>query len=144
MKPGQIRPLALGIFRRGSELLVFEGHNSAVGETFYRPLGGAIKFGEYGDQALTREMHEELGAELKNLRYLGLSENIFTYDGQVGHEIVLVYEGEFVDEAIYDRDVMTAHEEDGSPFKVVWKPLVFFEDRQAPLYPDGLLELLVS
>jgi 8-oxo-dGTP pyrophosphatase MutT (NUDIX family) len=144
MKPGQIRPLALGIFKRGTDILVFEGHDPAAGQTFYRPLGGAIKFGEYGHQALAREIQEELGVEIENLRYLGLSENIFTYDRQTGHEIALLYEGQFVDKATYDQDVMAAHEDDGSPIKVVWKPLAFFTSGHAPLYPDGLVDLLVE
>jgi 8-oxo-dGTP pyrophosphatase MutT (NUDIX family) len=144
MKEGQIRPIAIGIFRRDDQILVFEGYDPAKGETFYRPLGGAIEFGEYGHQALAREVREEIDTEIENLRYLGLSENLFTFAGQAGHEIVLIYEGDLVGSAICERDVVMGREDDGSPLKVVWAPLARFERGKAPLYPNGLLELLLA
>lgn len=86
----RIRPLALGMVWRGDELLVFEEHDPAAHETFSRPLGGEIEFGERGDEALRREFREELGVELINVQYRGLVESLFTYKGQPGHEIVMV------------------------------------------------------
>jgi NADH pyrophosphatase NudC (nudix superfamily) len=86
MQPQRIRPLALGIFLHEGKLLVFEGYNAVKDQTFYRPLGGGIEFGEYGVQAFIREIQEEIGAAVVNPRYLGLCENIFTLDGEVGHE----------------------------------------------------------
>jgi 8-oxo-dGTP pyrophosphatase MutT (NUDIX family) len=142
MKPGKIRPLAIGIFRRNDEILVFEGFDPQKGQAFYRPLGGAIEFGEYGHQTLAREVREEIGVEVKDLCYLGISENIFVYGGQQGHEIVLVYEGTLADHGIYERDSFVGHEDDGTSFKVVWKPLEEFRSGKVPLYPNGLLELL--
>lgn len=144
MKPGQIRPIAIGIFRRGDQILVFEGHDPASGEVFYRPLGGAIEFGEYGHQALAREVREEIDAEIENLRYLGLSENLFGFAGQLGHEIVLIYEADLVGSAIREQDATTGKEDDGSPMKVLWVSLEHFRRGEAPLYPDGLLELLLA
>jgi len=144
MKPGKIRALALGVFRKDGQILVYEGFDTVKRETFYRPLGGAIRFGEYGRQALARELREELGVEITNLRYLGLSENIFTCDGQRGHEIVLIYVADVADKTVYERERLIGHEDDGSPIQVVWKPLESFQRREAPLYPDGLLELLLA
>jgi 8-oxo-dGTP pyrophosphatase MutT (NUDIX family) len=144
MIPSKIRPLAIGIFRRNDEILVFEGYDPQKRQVFYRPLGGAIEFGEYGHQALAREMREEIGARVKDLRYLDVRENIFVYDGQLGHEIVLVYEGSLADDAVYNVDSFTGHEDDGTAFKVVWRSLADFRRGEAPLYPDGLLALLDS
>lgn len=144
MLPGQIRPIAIGIFRRDNQILVFEGYDPASDETFYRPLGGAIEFGEYGHQTLAREVREEIEAEVENLRYLGLSENLFGYDGQPGHEIVLIFEGDLVGSTIHEQDVMTGREDDGSPFKVLWVSLSRFQRGEAILYPDGLLDLLLA
>jgi 8-oxo-dGTP pyrophosphatase MutT (NUDIX family) len=146
MKTGKVRPLAICIFRRGDRILAAEGYDSVKGETFYRPLGGRIEFGEYGYQTVARELREEIGAEVKNLRYLGTLENIFIYNGQPGHEIVLVYDGDLVDEALYQCETILGHEagagDDG--FTAVWKTLDFFEQGKAPLYPAGLLELLLK
>jgi 8-oxo-dGTP pyrophosphatase MutT (NUDIX family) len=74
MKPGSIRVLALGIIWRGDELLLMEGYDPAKRQTFYRPLGGGVEFGEPGRDALIREFNEELGAELANICYLGTLE----------------------------------------------------------------------
>jgi 8-oxo-dGTP pyrophosphatase MutT (NUDIX family) len=144
MIPNRIRPLAIGIFRRREEILVFEGHDPQKKQVFYRPLGGAIEFGEYGHQALAREIREELGAEVKDIRYLGMRENVFVYDGKPGHEIVLVYEGTLANSDFYEQDSFTGYEDDGSPMYIVWKPLATFRRGDAPLYPDGLLPMLAA
>jgi ADP-ribose pyrophosphatase YjhB (NUDIX family) len=142
MQPKRIRPLALGIFRHAGRLLVFEGYDAIKRETFYRPLGGGIEFGETGAQALAREIREEIGAEVMNVCYLGLCENIFTYAGETGHEIVLLYEADLADKSLYERDDLQAVEPGGVTFRVLWKPLSDFADDRVPLYPDGLLALL--
>jgi ADP-ribose pyrophosphatase YjhB (NUDIX family) len=141
---GRIRALALCVVRKEGRLLVFEGYDPAKQQTFYRLLGGGIEFGERGHQAAAREMREELDAELIDLRYLGTIENIFTYDGQPGHEIALIFEGTFADATLYARGEMTAHEDDGVTLRVLWKPLRDFGDGRAPLYPEGLLDLLTA
>jgi 8-oxo-dGTP pyrophosphatase MutT (NUDIX family) len=144
MKAGKVRPLAICVFRRGDCILAAEGYDSVKGETFYRPLGGRIEFGEYSHDTVAREVREEIGAAVKNLRYLGTLENVFTYNGQPGHEIVLVYDGELVDEALYGREIVRGHDDDAVDITAVWKPLSFFERGEAPLYPTGLLELLLK
>ncbi len=142
MIAGQVRPQAICLFRKGNSILVAEGHDPVKGETFYRPLGGAIEFGETSQEAIVREVREEIHAELKNLHYLGVVENIFTYKGEKGHEVVLVYGGEFVDKSFYTINPIDGAEDDGTPFKAVWKPLNNFQKGHTPLYPDGLLELI--
>ena len=99
--PERIRALAICIFRRGNDILVIEAVDSVKGETFYRPLGGGIEFGETSAAAAAREVREEVGAEISELRYLGTLENLFIYEGTPGHEIVQVHEGRFVDGAFY-------------------------------------------
>jgi 8-oxo-dGTP pyrophosphatase MutT (NUDIX family) len=141
MQPGHIRPLALAIIWRGDELLVVEFHNEEQG-TFYRPLGGAIEYGERGQEALRREFREELGAELTNVRYLTTLENIFTYRGEIGHEIVLLYESTMSNQALYEQDTLVVHEEDGVQ-TARWVN-VFAPKNDTPLYPNGLPEYLAE
>lgn len=143
MKLDVIRPIAICIFRQNGAIFVFEGYDPTKDQTFYRPLGGAIEFGEPGAETVTRELREEIGAEVTDLRYLSTLENIFTYDGQPGHEIVLVYEGRFADEAWYARDRVEGQEDNGLPFQALWKPLEDFR-QGAILYPTGLLEMLMG
>ncbi|MFQ5918502.1 MAG: hypothetical protein ACE5I4_00485, partial [Thermoplasmata archaeon] len=80
--------------------------------------------------------------EVTNLRYLGALENLFTHEGEFGHEIVLTYEADFVDKAFYEAETVPAQEENGMKFTACWKPLEEFREGKAPLYPDGLLRLL--
>lgn len=143
MTSEKIRPIVIGIFRKGDVILVFEGYDPIKEETFYRPLGGGIDFGEHSRQTLIREIHEELGAEITEVRYLGALENVFTYNGQPGHEIIFVYEAAFVDPAFYELPELTGYEDDDSPFRAIWKPLEIFRRGEAPLYPKGLLGLLL-
>lgn len=144
MRLGKVRPVAICIFCKHNAILVAEGYDPTRQLTFYRPLGGAIEFGEYSHTTIVRELREELGAEVKNLRYLGTLENVFTYDGQMGHEIVLVYEGEFVDQSLYEQEIVEGREDDDTPIKAVWKVLASFQHSQTPLFPEGLRELLAQ
>jgi 8-oxo-dGTP pyrophosphatase MutT (NUDIX family) len=145
MKPGKIRPLAICVFRHEGRILAAEGFDPTKKQTFYRPLGGRIEFGEYGHQTIARELQEEVKLDVTSVRYLGTLENIFTYDGKPGHEIVLVYDGAFVDHSVYDAAVIEGYEvDDELLFKAYWKPLEFFKDGKNPLYPNGLVEMLTK
>ncbi|MBI1855207.1 MAG: NUDIX hydrolase [Chloroflexi bacterium] len=139
----KIRPLALCVFLYQNKILVAEGHDPEKNQTFYRPLGGGIEFGERSDETVRREIMEELNAEVSDLKYLGTFENIFVFNGQPGHEIIQIYDGRLVNSGLYEQAEMFGHEAGAGEFKVVWKRLDEF-NQHAPLYPDGLLELLVQ
>lgn len=143
MKPGIVRPIAICVFRHDDRILAAEYDDPVRGITFYRPLGGTIEFGEHSAATIEREMAEELGASVTNLRFLGALENVFTHKGQAGHEIVLVYDGELVDPLLYSRETLEGVEDSGEPLRAVWVRLVDCRRPDAPpLYPTGLLELL--
>ena len=143
----RIRPLAICVFSHNGCILAAELVDPSKGaQVFYRPLGGGIEFGEYARQTLVRELREELNAEITNLHYLGTLENIFTFNGERGHEIVLVYDGEFVDRALYERPWLDVSEGemDYMKFRAAWLPLEHFRTGTPPLYPDGLYALLTA
>ncbi len=139
---GVIRALAICVFRNRNRILVAEGYDPVKRQTFYRPLGGRIEFGEGGADAIARELKEELDVKVCDLKFLGALENIFTYAGKRGHEVVLVYDGRFVDESMYDRGEFVGFEDDdeNAKFRAVWKSLD--ECQTARVYPNGLLDLL--
>ena len=141
MKPGIIRVLAICVFRSGDRILVFDKFDSVKGSPFYRPLGGAVEFGETTQEALRREMREELEQEITNLELLGTIENIFTLEGEKGHEIVYVYDGNFRDTSVYRQESLTVHEDDGEILTARWRPLDFFNDYNR-LVPEELMSLL--
>ena len=139
-----IRPLAICVFFDGDRIFVGEGYDRVKDETYYRPLGGGIEFGEYGRHAVVRELREEIGAEIINPRLMETLENIFTVAGEVGHEIVQVYSADFADPTFYHLDVVCGQEDDGTPLRGVWKPLEDFVAKGERLYPDGLLKVLLD
>ncbi len=140
----QIRPLAICVFRNKDRILVAEGYDPIKGETFYRPLGGGIEFGERSEETICRELMEEIGVELKQytLKYLGAVENIFTFNGVPGHEIVLVYDGALEDSGQYDQAVIVGKEANGEEIRAMWKSLDEFGAGKSILYPEGLKEML--
>jgi len=141
-----IRGLAICIFSHNSSILVSEGFDPVKNEKFYRPLGGRIEFGEHSQQALVREIHEEIKAEITDLRYLGTLENLFTFNGQAGHEIVFVYDGAFTDPRYYQQPKIVGYEQEGpddGQFTSIWIHLdELSRNDSPPLYPDGLLDLI--
>ena len=137
-----IRPLALAVPRRGDDLLVFEGFDPAGGGPFHRPLGGGIEFGETAEAAVRRELREELGVDLLDVRLLGVLENIFHAFGRDGHEIVFVFGGRLADPSVYERDVVGEILDDPGT-RVLWRPLTGFGPGR-PLHPDGLTALLAG
>ena len=136
-----IRPVALAVIRDGSRLLVRE-YQTAKGKRFYRPLGGAIHFGERGVDAVRREIREEIGEEIENVRHLGTVENIFEREGQPAHWIVLLFEAEFVERSRYSSETIEGVEGDGERIEAHWIDLG--QPLRGRVYPDGLLDLLAE
>jgi 8-oxo-dGTP pyrophosphatase MutT (NUDIX family) len=139
-----IRPIAICLFLKKDRILVSEGYDPVKNEAFYRPLGGGIEFGERGRETICRELIEELNAEVDvdSLRYLGAVENIFTFNGNQGHEIVLVYDGALKESGLYEQAELCGKEANGEDIRALWKDLAEFGPGKCILYPDGLLELL--
>jgi len=148
-KKRRIRPLVLVIIRRPSDCgyLLMEGYDRVKDEHFLRPLGGGIEFGETGEAAIRREMMEEISAELVDLRFVKVFENIFMLDGNPGHEIILMYRARFADESQYEveRFNFTDGKNNEDLVTGVWRRVeVIRAHPEIPLYPEGLLELLES
>ncbi len=146
MKKQRVRPLAICAFLNNNRILVMEGYDPLKKEHFYRPLGGGIEFGEPGKETVCRELMEELNVEVdrESLKYLGTLENIFTFNGAQGHEIVLIYDGRLKESGLYEQAVIVGKEADGEEFRAVWKDLAEFGEGKAILYPTGLLEMLTK
>jgi 8-oxo-dGTP pyrophosphatase MutT (NUDIX family) len=142
MKPGKVRATAICLIQHADRLLVTEYYDEIKQNTYYRPLGGGIEFGEYGSDTIARELMEEIHAQVENIHYLGTLENIFTSNGQKGHQIMLVYSGDLADQSLYDVEEIKAHEDNGQEYKAVWMAADAFRQGQEILYPDGILDLI--
>lgn len=137
-----IRPIVLGLVTRGDELLVFEHDDETADETFYRPPGGGIQFGEAAADAIEREFAEELGWDVHAGERLDVIENHFTFDGTDGHEYAFCYPVEPSDETVYEKEAFFATETNGEEYRGCWKQVDAFGGDDPPLYPDGLLSIV--
>jgi hypothetical protein len=54
---------------------------------------------------------------------------------------VIVHDSKLTHKSFYEKEILEG-DELGEPFKVMWKRLDDFGEGKAPVYPDGLLELL--
>jgi len=136
-----IRPLALCIFHHQGKILVNQFHDADKNRMLFRPIGGGIEFGERSRDAIVREVQEELGRSISDIRLIGTLESIFTYAGKPGHEIVQVYDARFDDAEVYEQPWLDGHESDGAPFRAAWHSSASFTPA-SPLVPEGLYDLL--
>jgi 8-oxo-dGTP pyrophosphatase MutT (NUDIX family) len=113
----------------GRHLLVSHPANS----DFQRLLGGKVEHGELSDEALRREFDEELGVDVLVGPLRGVLQNRFEYQGQPGHEVVLVHDVELRDRSLYDREVLPRLDRDDA--SAIWRSLD--DPPDIPLYPDG-------
>ena len=54
-------------------------------EGYHRLIGGSVEFGESHQDAIRREVEEELVAAIEDAVLLTVVENIYTVDGKPGH-----------------------------------------------------------
>lgn len=135
-------PITQCIFRKGDSILVAKAFDREKGEIFYKPPGGKIEFGEYSWANIRRQIKQGIGEEIKNLSFVGPLESIFQYEGNACHEIVFIFEGEFVNKSMYAKDEIITQGDNGTNFSAEWKPLKDFYRNKAMLYPDGLIDML--
>lgn len=135
----EIRPVVIGIVRNGNKILVSEGHDNVKNQTFYRCIGGGIEFLEKSQDALKREYKEELGVEIEIIEYLGLAENIFTYQGKNAHEMILFYNVKIKESDLKEK----YHIVDGDfEMNAYWIDIDEFKNKKKILYPEQIFKYL--
>ncbi|MEM9776965.1 MAG: NUDIX domain-containing protein [Chloroflexota bacterium] len=141
MRP--IRPTARCIFRRNNQVMLVHVYDPDYHDgAFLVPTGGGIDFGEHSKVAAIREAMEETGQEVTNLQLLGVIENIFTVNNGDHHELVFVYEADFVDQKIYDLEEIPVVESNGMKFAARWYDLAWLKEEHMPVYPTSILDIL--
>ena len=135
-----IRVIAICLFRRGGEILVTEGLDTSTNRRYARPLGGGVELGETSEHTIVREIREEIGADVRDLKLLGVLENLFELEGQQRHEVVFVYDGQFVDKSLYEMAEIPLLEGDWMT-GAIWRTLAWF-DEECMLVPGGIEKLV--
>ena len=67
--------------------------------SFFNLPGGRVKMGELSKDSLVRELEEEMGIVVKNVKLVQICENIFNWMEKIQHEILLVYKVEIEDDS---------------------------------------------
>ena len=135
----EIRPIVLGIAKNDNKILVSKGYDKIKDSTFYRCLGGGIEFQETSQEALKREFKEELGIDIEVEDYCGITENIFTFQGKKGHEIVFFYNIKIKDEDY--KEIYPMIDDDGEDI-AIWENIEDFKSGKKILYPEEILKYL--
>lgn len=79
------RAVSLCIIKRNDAMLLVQSPEREETITF-RPVGGTVEHGEDSVGAVIREVKEEIDEDIVEPKPLGAIENIFSHQGQVGHE----------------------------------------------------------
>jgi ADP-ribose pyrophosphatase YjhB (NUDIX family) len=130
------------LFRHERRILTIGAQDPDKPEPHYSVPGGGVEFGETSEQALRREMREELGAKIADLDLLFVSEEILAVQGQTYHAIVFLYAGRFVDPGFYARPVVPYVEGPEPRAKATWMPASVFVSGEKRLIPKRLIEML--
>lgn len=142
--PRHIRTLALAILLHRDHVLCAQGYDEVKRQTFYRPLGGGVDFGERASEAVVRELREEIGRQVEAGELLAVTENIFTFNGGAGHEVCFEYLARLAPGAEpADLDPIDC-DEHGRTFTACWLPLAEVLGGMHVVYPDGLRERLAD
>lgn len=136
----EIRVISLGLLKnKEGKILVHLGDDPVKKEKFYRPLGGGVDYGETSEAAVIREFQEELGLKVRVKSPPRVFENIYTYYGRPGHEVVFIYEIEFEDERAYSRETFEIIENGEVSGIAAWVSREDVKREGDRLYPSGVL-----
>ena len=135
----EIRPIVLGVVRKDNKILVSKGYDEVKKEEFYRSLGGGIEFLENSKEALKREFKEELNIDIKIGKFLGISENIFTYNGKQAHELILFY-NVYIDDKDYKEKYHIIDENQETD--AMWIDIDKFKNKELKIYPEQMFKYL--
>lgn len=140
-----MRQAALCVFRRGDAFLVAEIRDPHTGIILHRPPGGGIEAGESPEQAVCRELLEELGIVLAGVRTLGVIDHVWHWNGRAVAERAWMFLANPADDERLSRgETPDLIEADGGRARTLWRPIQESEEPRPPLCPAKLSELLES
>ena len=139
-----MRNAALCVFRRGDAFLVAEIYDPRSGIVLHRPPGGGVDEGETPEQAVRREIREELGIALKDIRTLGAIPHVWHWNGRAVAERAWVFLANPADDDRLSRgETPDVIEADGERWRTLWRPIQS-DETLPPLCPAKLAEFLES
>jgi len=84
----KIEILARALIQNKGKVLVCR----KIGSGYYFFPGGHVEFGEESEEALARELNEELGLKIKKCSFIGGLEQVYLENNKKHHEINLIFD----------------------------------------------------
>ena len=139
----ETRQAALCLIQRGNAFLVAEIQDPQTNLVLHRPPGGGVEEGETPEQALRRELREELGITLTAVRELGTVDHVWFWNGREVRERAWLFLASSSDDARLSRgECPELLEADGQRSKTVWRPIEENLASLPPLCPSRIAKLL--
>jgi ADP-ribose pyrophosphatase YjhB (NUDIX family) len=139
--PQQIRAIAVALIYRGTDVLVMAVKDDSGAIKGWRPLGGAIEFGESAEEAVARELLEEIGSPIRCIKQLCVLENLYSHEGSPGHEVVFAFEAELLASEL-ELKVGSSFVDGGMTNELAWRPVREFVEGAQRLFPEQLVDYL--
>ena len=139
----EIRQAALCLIQHGNAFLVAEIQDPRTNLVLHRPPGGGVEEGETPEQALRRELREELGITLTAVLELGTVDHVWFWNGREVRERAWLFLASSSDDAGLSRgECPELVEANGQRIKTVWRPIEENLASLPPLCPARIAEFL--
>lgn len=127
---------AAGVIIHNGKILVHRNINS----DHYALVGGRVEIGESSEKTVVREIKEELGKDVEIIGYIATVENFFEMKGSKYHEIMFIYNVEFINNN--DKKIQeTLKNIEGKDYlKYEW--LELDKINEYPLWPNVVKDIL--
>lgn len=132
------------LLRRAEEVLLIRIVEPDSGRVAWRAPGGGIEWRESAEQAVRREVLEEVGVALGQCRLLEVVEAFGTWDGNDEHELIFLYEAEPVEWQSLAGPRVLGVEANGKPLEMHWVRGDVLLDGGQELYPAQLAAHIVG
>ena len=127
-----------GVIIHNGKILVHKNIN----KDHYCLPGGRIEIGESSEQAIKREIQEELGKKIDIIGYLATIENFFEMENKKYHEIFFIHKIEFANEEDKKINYTMHNLEEKEYLQYEW--LDFDKVEEYTIVPKCLKEVLKS
>lgn len=139
---GHFKFRVAGVLKNGDKYLFVKMNDNK----FYCLPGGHVELGESTEDAVLREMSEELGFPVKITRFLGEAQNFYIgKDGKTWHELGFYYVVEAENEAdVNKEDYIRIENDKGFMQHLEFKWMTQNKAKHETMRPEFLMELLSS